>query len=126
MIDECDAILNSASNRLAKGKDGTNEASSLTATNLASLPGSTKDSWKMKGEEDDCDTVIYDYDQESRDEAEEPSCGASCPKASSLVECPLCGQFFPHYAIELHAGSCGEHPLPTAATYGIAMPIIID
>ena len=120
LIDECDAILTSASDRLSKS---TNEGPSTAAgdTAAASLPGCSTGT-EQKSEDSD---NVYDYNEDGD--------GGGCQsggKASSLVECPLCGCFFPHYAIEVHAGSCGESPyLPTraASVYGGAPgPIVID
>ena len=112
MIDECDAILNSASDRLSKS---TNEAPSVTSVDIASLPGSSKKT--EQNEESDSDTVSYD----GSDQEEEASCQC-ITKPPSLVECPLCGNFFPHYAIEVHAGSCGESPYFPSAP----VPIVLD
>ena len=132
LIDECETILSAASEHLTKKLESSNEApdssSSLSAANLSSLPGCSKDG-KTKGcmesEDSDCDTVIYDYKEEvGGDKGEEPSCDKAAV-STSIVECPLCGEFFPRYAIEVHAGNCGE-PQIAASAYSIAMPIIID
>ena len=116
LIDECDAILNSASDRLSKS---TNEAPTVTAVGVVTLPGSSPGGKKREQNEDsDSDTVSYD----GSDKEEEPSCQPSMSKPASLVECPLCGHFFPHYAIEVHAGSCGESPYFPSAP----VPIVLD
>ena len=119
--------MTSASDRLSKSKDhSTNEAPSLTAVNLSSLPGTTK---KDGDEDSDSDTVDYDYEEkEGGGGGERDGAGFQTgSKASTMVECPLCGQLFPHYAIEVHAGGCGENSSSVGASvYGMAMPIIID
>ena len=94
----------------------------LTAADLSSLPGCSSKDEKTQDEDSDCDTVIYDYEEEAGgDKGEEPSC-----VAVSMVECPLCGELFPRYAIEVHAGSCGETQTAVLAYSNVTMPIIID
>ena len=124
--------MSAASEHLAKKlESSSNEAplpscSSLTAANLSSLPGCSKDERTQdEGSDSSSDTVIYDYEEEvGGDKGEEPSCDKLA--AVSMVECPLCGELFPRYAIEVHAGSCGETQTAVSAYSNVTMPIIID
>ena len=126
LIDECDAILTSASDRLdrlkSKESDANTVPSPLTAANLSSLPGSSKMDDKKTEGDSDSDTVTYDYEgEEGRDGGKGRG---DSNKASAMVECPLCGEMFPCYAIEVHAGSCGDNSSPVGlSVYG---PIVID
>ena len=131
LIDECETILSAASEHLAKKLESSSDeaplpsCSSLTAVNLSSLPGCKEKN--TEDEESDSDTVIYDYNEEEvgGDKGEEPGCNKMAA-ATSMVECPVCGEFFPRYAIELHAGGCGETQTAVSAYSSITMPIVID
>ena len=39
-----------------------------------------------------------------------------------FVECPLCNQFFPEYAIEVHASTCGDADFHASSR----VPIVVD
>ena len=41
-------------------------------------------------------------------------------------ECPLCGDMFPDYAIELHASSCGENPTDSSNNSTQTTAIVLD
>ena len=129
LIDECDAILNSASDRLSKTKETLPKSPSLTAVNLASLPGNSLKDANTKREEKDSDseTVIYDYEEgRATNIGEESGCQGDGRVSPPMVECPLCGNFFPQYAIEVHAASCSENSLPTATSVNnVAIPVIM-
>ena len=132
LIDECETILSAASESLAKKLESSSDEAScspLTTANLSSLPGCSKfkDESTQEEDSDSDDTIIYDYEEEEVGgvKGAGPSCGN--PVTSSMVECPLCGELFPHYAIEVHAGNCGEPQTAVSAYYSkMSAPIIID
>lgn len=131
LIDECETILSAASESLAKKLESSSDEAScspLTTANLSSLPGCSKFKDKSTQEEDSDsdDTIIYDYEEEEVGGVKGawPSYGNTV--TSSMVECPLCGELFPHYAIEVHAGNCGEPQTGVSAYSKMTAPIIID
>ena len=133
LIDECETILSAASQSLAKKLESSSDEAScspLTTANLSSLPGCGKFKDESTQDEDsDSDTVIYDYEEEEVGgvKGAGPSCGKTAAAVtSSMVECPLCGELFPHYAIEVHAGNCGEPQTAVSAYSKMTAPIVID
>ncbi len=53
------------------------------------------------------DTIIYSPTKSSHDEPVMTTPTETQPTPGvSLMECPLCLSFYPHYAIELHASEC--------------------
>ena len=72
--------------------------------------------------DDDSDTtIICDYDG-----IDGATSGDSIVRGRDepvFVQCPLCEQLFPEYAVEVHASSCGDEPnrVPCSNT-----PIIVD
>ena len=70
---------------------------------------------------DDSDTtVICDYDGIDGATSGDDVRGREEPV---FVECPLCTQLFPEYAIEVHASSCGDEPNSVPCSN---IPIIVD
>ena len=71
---------------------------------------------------DDSDTtVICDYD--GIDGATSGDNVVRGREEPVFVECPLCTQLFPEYAIEVHASSCGDEPNSVPCSN---IPIIVD
>lgn len=53
-------------------------------------------------------TVIMDYTDNQPPTTTTPVSKPSPVVTESSVDCPLCGQSFPTYAIELHAANCND------------------
>ena len=117
MIRDCSGILSRAEDDTPLTAP---ERQAREALMVLPLPfqGTTNPSCTFSDSESDCDsdaTVI-----EGVDGADEAAGGAGHAVGEpAFVECPLCSQLLPGYAIEVHASTCGDAP-------GSFLPITID
>lgn len=71
---------------------------------------------------DSSDTIIYSPKETHTDTPIPPKAAA----AASLVECPLCLAFYPHYAIEVHASLCSGEQDGQRTMASCGAPVFID
>ena len=118
LIRECSGILSRADDDTPLTAPERETRETLMALPLP-FQGNTNPSCTCSDSESECDSDATVIEEGVVDAAETCADAQQAPNEPAFVQCPLCSQLLPDYAIEVHASTCGD-------ACGSLLPITID